>query len=69
MLKVVRYHARQLLFYLLSRPLSSHAKQAVIVEGPFTSAIQTMANVFYIRYVVVIVIQHTQVLRKVSLLL
>jgi hypothetical protein len=49
--------------YLLSLPLSSHVQQAVVQE-PFTSTIQTMVNVFFMRYVVMIVIQ--QVHRLVS---
>jgi hypothetical protein len=55
--------------FLLSRPLSSHAKRALIMEEPFTSPIQTVVKVFYIGYVVMTVAQHTKVIiRMVSLL-
>ena len=38
--------------FLLSHPLSSHVKQAVVMEEPFTSV---MVNVFSMGYVVMIV--------------
>jgi hypothetical protein len=54
---VVRCIPIQRRIYLLSQPLSSHAKQAVVMEGePFTSPI-AVVNVFWIKYVVMIVIQ------------
>jgi hypothetical protein len=43
-----------LIIYSLSRLPSSYAKQAM-VEEPFTSQIQTVANVFYMVYAVKIV--------------
>jgi hypothetical protein len=54
---VVHCHAAlQFNICLLSRPLSSHAKQAVTQE-PFTSTIQIIANVYSKRYLVMIVPQ------------
>jgi Holliday junction resolvasome RuvABC endonuclease subunit len=53
--------AHQLRFCLLSHLLSSLAAQALNVEEPFISTIQTVVNVFYIRYAVMIVTHHTQV--------
>jgi hypothetical protein len=58
----------QLLIYLLSHPLSSLARQVIVKEEPFTFTILVVANVFYTKYVVMIVTQHAQVVRKVSLL-
>jgi uncharacterized sodium:solute symporter family permease YidK len=49
--------------FLLIHPLSSLAIQAMVTEEPFT---YTVANVFCMRYVVMIVVQHTQ-LRITSL--
>jgi hypothetical protein len=64
----VHCHVLQFDICLLNRPLSSHAAQAIQMEVPFTSTIQIMAKVFYIKYVVVIVSQHTQaVIRMASL--
>ena len=61
--------AHQLHIYLLNCPLSSPAKQAVVVVEPFSFKIQTMANVFCMGYVVMIVAQPPQVVvRMVSLL-
>jgi hypothetical protein len=62
----VRFFALQLLYCLLSRPLSSHAEQTLNVEEPFSSKI-AVVNVFWIRFVVMIVTQHTQVIRITSL--
>jgi hypothetical protein len=59
--------AHQLHFCLLSLLLSFHVKQALDMEEAFTFPIQTVANVFCMGYVVMIVIQQTQVLRMVSL--
>jgi hypothetical protein len=64
---VVLCFAIQLLIYLLSHPRSSLARQAVVTEEPFTFPI-VVANVFYTRYVVMIVTQYAQVIRMVSLL-
>ena len=62
--------AHQLHIYLLNCPLSSPAKQAIYTVEPFSFKIQTMANVFYMEYVVMIAAQHIQVtIRMVSLLL
>jgi hypothetical protein len=58
--------ARQLNICLLSQPRSSLARQAVVMEGPFTSPMKTMANVSYMRYAAMIVAQ--QVVTMVSLL-
>jgi hypothetical protein len=44
---------------------SSLAVQAMIMEEPFTS-LMVMVNVFWIKYVVITVIQHTQVLRMAN---
>ena len=63
---VVRCIAIQCRVYLLSQPFSFHAKQTVILEEPFTSPIQAVANVFLISYVFMIVVQ--QVVRMVSFL-
>jgi hypothetical protein len=57
---VVHYISHQRQIYLLSRPLSSLARQVVVVEELFT-AIAVMVKVYYIEYVVMIVTQHTQV--------
>ena len=59
----VRCILRQLHIFLLSQPLSSLARQAVVMEVEFTL---TAVKVFYILYVVIIVAQHT-LLRIVSL--
>jgi hypothetical protein len=59
--------AHPLRICLLSQLLSFHAIQALDMEEPFTSIIQTMAKVFYMVYVVIIVAQQTQLDRMVSL--
>jgi hypothetical protein len=46
-----------LIIYSLSFPPSSHAKQAVIMEEPFTSQIQAVVKVFFMVSVVMIVTQ------------
>jgi hypothetical protein len=61
----VRCVALQLRICLLSRLLSSLAKQAVVKEEPFTFPI-VVVNVFYMRYVVMTVAQHTQVLLLIT---
>jgi hypothetical protein len=61
-IQVVQFIALQLRIWLLNLHPSSLARQAVNAEEPFTSLIQTMTNVFWIKYVVMIVVQHTQVL-------
>jgi hypothetical protein len=66
LITAVRFIALQLLYCLLSRPLSSHAEQTFNVEEPFTFPM-AIANVFWIRFVVMIVTQHTQVIRITSL--
>jgi hypothetical protein len=42
---VVLYTAL-LIIYLLSQPLSSHAKRAVVLAAPFDLSTQVVANVF-----------------------
>ena len=64
----VRFTALQFLIYLLSHLLSSLAEQAILMEEPFSSKIVVVANVFCMRYVAMIVTQHTQVvMRGISL--
>jgi hypothetical protein len=46
--------------FLLKQPHFFHVKEAVNMEVPFISSIAT-ANVFFIRHVRMIVVQHTQV--------
>jgi hypothetical protein len=46
---------------LSSLPRSSLVVQAVIFEEPFTSTMQTVVNVFFMEYAVMIVTEHTQV--------
>jgi hypothetical protein len=65
---VVRYRALQLRICLLSRPLSSHAKQGLIMEEPLILSI-VAANVFYMEYAVMIVAQYTQVVVPIVSLL
>jgi hypothetical protein len=64
----VHYHAFQRRIFLLSQPHSSRARQAVIKEEPFTFTIQIVVNVFFMKYVAMIVAQHYQALRMASLL-
>ena len=45
-----------LIICLLNHPLSSHAIQIVVMEEPFTSIVAVMVNVFWKRYVGLIVI-------------
>jgi hypothetical protein len=59
----VRCISRQRHIYLLSQPLSSRARQAVM-EEPFTSPI-AVVNVFYMEYVAMIVVR--QIVTVVSL--
>jgi hypothetical protein len=63
---VVRFTAIQFLIFLLSHHLSSLAKQAVKMEEPFTFP-TVMVNVFWMRYVAMIVAQHAQINRVTSL--
>ena len=63
----VRCIARQRHISLLSRPLSFHAKQAMIMEEPFTFPV-AVAKVFFIMYAVMIVAQHIQVVIRIAIL-
>jgi hypothetical protein len=63
---VVHYISQQRQIFLLSRPPSSLARQVVVVEELFTVSV-IMVKVYYIKYVVMIVTQHTQVVLITSL--
>jgi hypothetical protein len=65
-IKVVRFIAIQLLIYLSSHLFSFIAGQALKMEELFTFP-TVMANVFCMKYVVMIVTQHTKVIRIISL--
>ena len=52
--------------FLLSQPLFSHVRQAVVMQEPFTSVI-AMVNVFYMGYVDMIVAQQQVVIASILL--
>ena len=66
LIMAVRCVPHQLHTYLLSQPLSSHARQAVVTEEPFTSKTVVVVNAFCMRYVAMIVAQHTQVAIRIT---
>ena len=64
---VVRCILDQRRIFLLSRPLSSYARQAMFMEEPFSSQTVVIANVFCIKYVVMAVAQQAQAIRMTRL--